>query len=360
MPILDQGYQHWNGVLTGHAWRWLAISRQGIRAQLRNRTVRYVMLSAWIPALVLGAFLVIWGLFEQKSSLLTPFLMLTQNLPEELKAGPRGYRSIFWTIAFGLFFEVQTFLAMILVLQVGPDLISQDLRTNATPLYFSRPVRRIDYFIGKLGVIASFLSMATVLPAFVAYGLGVCFSLDPGVLPDTARILAASVAFGLIIVVSAGPLMLAISSLSKNSRYVSALWLALWIVGNLASATLIETIRRPWCPLISYTGNLARVREALLGTDDAWVRVTRLFEAGRDGVRQATNLGPPFGRRPRGFPFPPPPSTFESTTDSEKKDEAPLDPLKPPWTWSAGILLSLTALSFVILSLRVRSLDRVR
>lgn len=343
MPILDQGYQHWDGTLAGHAWRWLAITRQGVRAQLRNRTARYLLLSAWIPALALSAFLIVWGLFEQKSSLITPFLVLLQNLPEELKQGPRGFRSTFWTIAFGLFFEVQMFLTMILAVQVGPDLISQDLRTNAIPLYFSRPLRRVDYFLGKLGVIAAFLASAVILPALVAYGLGVCFSLDPGVLPDTARVLLASTAFGAIVVVSAGTLMLAISSLSKNSRYVGAIWLALWIVGNLTSAVLTRTANRPWCPLISYTGNLARIRDSLLDNDAAWVRVAQVFDAGRDGVRQATGFGPRFGRNHR-----------------DGKPAPAADSTKPPWTWPAGIVVGLTALSVVILSTRVRSLDRVR
>ena len=31
MPIFDQGYQHWTGHLSGHAWRWLAITRHGVR-----------------------------------------------------------------------------------------------------------------------------------------------------------------------------------------------------------------------------------------------------------------------------------------------------------------------------------------
>ena len=37
MPIFDQGYQHWQGQLSGQAGRWLAITRQGVRAQLKNR-----------------------------------------------------------------------------------------------------------------------------------------------------------------------------------------------------------------------------------------------------------------------------------------------------------------------------------
>ena len=34
MPIFDQGYQHWNGELSGHGWRWYAIARHGVRAHL--------------------------------------------------------------------------------------------------------------------------------------------------------------------------------------------------------------------------------------------------------------------------------------------------------------------------------------
>jgi len=348
MPILDQGYQHWNGVLAGHAWRWLAVTRQGIQAQFQNRTVRYVMLATWIPALVLAAFLVVWGLFEQKSTLITPFLVLFRSLPEELKEGPRGFRTTFWTIAFGLFFEVQLFLTMIVAAQVGPDLISQDLRSNAIPLYLSRPLRRIDYFLGKLGVIASFLATAIILPVFGAYGFGICFSLDPGVLRDTERILLGAVAFGLIVVVSAGTLMLAISSLSKNSRYVGAMWLAFWILGNLTATTLNQTIHRPWCPLISYTSNLTSVRDRLLDYDNAWLRANTLFQAGKDGLRTASGFGP---RSVRNHDHP---ASKPTSLDLAK------DPLVPPWTWSAGVLLGLAVLSVVILSTRVRSLDRAR
>ena len=53
MPIFDQGYQHWSGTLTGHTWRWLAITRQGVRIGFKNRYLRLVILSAWMPAIAL-------------------------------------------------------------------------------------------------------------------------------------------------------------------------------------------------------------------------------------------------------------------------------------------------------------------
>ena len=47
---------------------------------------------------------------------------------------------------------------MLLVVLAGPNLISRDLRFNALPLYFSRPLTRLDYFLGKLGVIAALVA----------------------------------------------------------------------------------------------------------------------------------------------------------------------------------------------------------
>ena len=68
-----------------------------------------------------------------------------------------------------------------------------------------------------------------IVPSLVAYVLGLLFSLDITIVRDTFGILLASVAYGLVIAVSAGLLMLALSSLSRNSRYVALFWMGIWI-----------------------------------------------------------------------------------------------------------------------------------
>jgi ABC-2 type transport system permease protein len=369
MPIFDQGYQHWQGRLSIQVWRWVPITLQGTRVQLKNRWVRWVVLAALVPALLLSAFLALWGLFEQQSSLLTPYLMLFQGLPDALRSGPRGYRSAFWTLAFRQFFGMQLFLSMILVLLVGPDLISQDLRFNAIPLYLSRPVRRFEYFLGKMGVIAVYLSVVAIVPVLVAYALGFGFSLDPTVFRDTARLLCASLAYGLIIVVSAGLLMLALSSLSRNSRYVGAMWLGLWLIGDIASGVMVLTVRADWCPLVSYTQNLDRLRDALIGAEPAARQVMDLFNAGQEGLNRSPFSGP-LGRggvlsargaraQPANSPTGPLTSTGASAHAPRRRRLA-FAPAEYPWQWSAGVLAALAAISCVILTTRVRSLDRLR
>jgi ABC-2 type transport system permease protein len=367
MPIFDQGYQHWQGKFVGQSGRWLAITRRGVRTQLKNRGIRWVILAAWGPALLLSTFLIIWGLFEKQSSVLTPFLFFFQNLPEELKSGPKGYRSALWTLAFRQFFDIQLFFSMIVVLLVGPDLISQDLRFNAIPLYLSRPVRRFEYFLGKLGVIAVYLAIVTIVPALVALACGFGFSLDPSVIKDGARILFASLAYGAVVVVSAGTMMLAFSALSRNSRFVGAMWLGLWLIGDLGSSVLSRVVRADWCPLVSYTTNLERVRDALFDAETSYTQITNLFQVGR---QQVTGRGMPgplgglLGRR-GGRPRPPGPgdSSAESRGRRQRDRDRPLSSLAPltfPWTWSAGVLGALGLLSLGILTTQVRSLDRLR
>ncbi len=356
MPIFDQGYQHWRGAVSGHAWRWLAVTRQGVRQQMRRRRTKWLIATAFVPALMLAAVLVFWGLLEQQSRLLEPLMFLVRGLPDEVRMGPKAYRSAVWTLAFNQFFLVETFFTMLLVLAVGPDLVSQDLRFNAMPLYFSRPIRRVDYFLGKLGVIGCFIAAASVAPAVVAYALGFAFSLDVSVFRDTWRLLAGSIVFGLVIVVSAGSLMLAISSLSRNSRLVGAVWIGLWVVGNMTAEVLENSVRRDWCPLVSYATNLHRLHEEALDTASARQKFLALWAAGRDTGQEALRASLPFGRgRGRRRPLPPPPS----------EDEAPLllrtpENLRHPWTWSAGVLGGLFVLSAWTLSTRIKSMDRLR
>lgn len=372
MPIFDQGYQHWQGKLSGHAWRWWTITWHGVRAQLKHRWTRLIILFAWFPALILAVVLVLWGLLEQKSELVMPILRLMQ-LPDELMQGPRAFRVAVWTLSYHFFFEVETYFCMILVLMVGPNLISQDLRFNAIPLYFSRPLRRFDYFLGKLGVIGFFLAMVAIAPALLAYVLGVGFSLDVGIIKDTFRLLLGGVAYGMVIVVTAGSLMLALSSLSRNTRYVSALWIGIWFVSGAVSTVVygsrlhqVDTAHRPimmqnrminrgrrpfdpeefrriqeemervqeerlqvqlsdWSPMLSFVGNVKRLGSVLMDTPSAWRKFGNLADP-RNRTRILSQvMGPQY-----------------------------------PWYWSGGILAGLMGISLWILSSRVKSLDRLK
>lgn len=347
MPIFDQGYQHWEGKLSGHAWRWYAIAHRGVRTQLKNRWTRMVLLFAWLPALVLGVFLACWGLLEQKTDEWRGFFAF---LPAPVLLNPKDFRAEVWSLAFFFFLSAETFAAMILVLIVGPNLISQDLRFNAIPLYLSRPLTRLDYFAGKLGTIAAFLAAVIILPSVLTYALGVAFSLSFRVVADTYHIVPACVAYGAIVVGVTGLFMLAISSLSKNSRYVAATWIGLWLVGGFAAGVLGDknTLDFSWGPIVSLSSNLQRMREVLLRTGPAYEKIQKASEEMLSNLDRPRIGGFLFGRRqPR-----------------RQRVETPagVNPFAQsyPWQWSAYVLSGLVVLSTCILTTRVKSLDRLR
>jgi hypothetical protein len=245
MPIFDQGYQHWKGPLSVRAWRWLTIARHGVRVQRSNRIVRFFLLIAWLPALGLIGALVLWGLLERQSETV---LAMFSWLPQEVLLDPHLYRTTVWTLAYSFFFKVELFFIMLLVAIAGPGLISQDLRFNALPLYLARPLTRLDYFLGKLGVIGALVASLAVGPAVFAYVVGLAFCLDLSVIKDTYPILLASVAYGLVISLSAGTLILALSSLTRRSLYVGITWAGFWIISGMVGGILTgihgDSVRR--------------------------------------------------------------------------------------------------------------------
>lgn len=360
MPIFDQGYQHWTGTLSGHAWRWLPISRRGVRASSSGRLLRFVLFIAWLPALLLATVLCIWGLLERGSDLIAIYAPQIEAILRGLGfrdpavlTNPRQYRVEFWTLCYSFFMWAELRFSMILILLVGPNLISQDLRYNALPLYFSRPLRRMDYFLGKLGVIMAFLVMVIIVPSLVAYVLGLLFSLDITIVRDTLGLILSVLAYGLVIAISAGTLMLALSCLSRNSRYIALFWLVIWLVSSAVAGILtsvdqhqsrhqaraegvstsseeyLAKLQRAgqadWRPLVSYTSNLARVGRQLLGTDAAWIRLSEAQPSGQQSRFLLRRLGP-----------------------------------QHPWYWSAAVLAALFGLSVGILHFSIKSLDRLK
>ncbi len=167
--------------------------------------------------------------------------------------------------------------------------------------------------------------------------------------------------------------MLAISSVSRNSRLVGAIWVGLWIVSNITAGILTEAVGRDWCPLVSYTANLDRMREELLDVGPARKKFLDLWESTRRAGQAAARSAFPFGGgRNRRFaaPPPPPPPPPDASAGSARRRRRRNDPtpvllrtpehVKHPWTWSAGVLGGLFVLSALTLTTRVKSLDQLK
>jgi len=74
---------------------------------------------------------------------------------------------------------------LFLVGAITPSLISRDIRSRAFLLYFSRPISKTEYILGKFFIPATFVSLVTALPAIGLYAFGVLMSPDLSVVAST-------------------------------------------------------------------------------------------------------------------------------------------------------------------------------
>ena len=127
---------------------------------------------------------------------------------------------------------------------IAPPLISQDIRSRAFLLYFSRPLGRAEYILGKLATIWAYLCMITLAPALFLYLLGILLSPEVGVIAATWDLPLRIVVATAILSIPTASLALCISSLTQESRYAAFAWFAIWILGWVTFGVLstVETI----------------------------------------------------------------------------------------------------------------------
>ncbi len=242
MAVHNLGYRPWSGRRAPHWTRWAVITLTGVRRAWQSRWLRRMLFLAWLPAVWFGVGFFLWEqslLYPEWRRELTPFIrsMPPNAAVEVLLEGfeqedPGKARHAVWAWLLQSFFRYPQGVIMVLVVGlIAPALISQDVRSRAFLLYFSRPLTRGEYVLGKAGTIWVYLLIISTLPALCLYGLGVLLSPHLNVVESTwdlpLRILAASA----VLMIPTAALALCFSSLTQESRYAGFAWFALWILG---------------------------------------------------------------------------------------------------------------------------------
>ncbi len=258
MAVHNLGYRPWSGTPASPWTRWCVITATGVRRSWQSRWLRRMLLFSWLPAVWFGAGFFLWEqslLRPEWRENLMPFLRrmppspaLTAVLEGYAESDPGLARHAVWAWLLQSFFRYPQGVIMVLVVGlVAPALISQDVRSRAFLLYFSRPLTRWEYLLGKAGTIWAYLLLISTIPALCLYGLGVLLSPHLNVIEATwdlpLRILCASAA----LMIPTASLALCFSSLTQETRYAGFGWFALWILGwfTYGVLTSAEAIGQP-------------------------------------------------------------------------------------------------------------------
>jgi ABC-2 type transport system permease protein len=239
MPIHDQGYQRYAGsrARTGAAWQ--VIARAGIRSVLAERKFLALLLLSWVPFLVRAVQVYIAANFQQASFL-----------------APKGD-------TFREFLETQGIFVFFITIYVGAGLIAADRRANALQLYLAKPLSRWEYVAGKLAVLFVFLVFVTFVPAVMLLLVQIGFAGSLTFVRQNLYLVPAITLYSLVQVLLASSTMLALSSLSKSSRFVGVMYAGLIFF----TAALFNAVRgitgQTWLAWLSPTDVLEQLGDVI-------------------------------------------------------------------------------------------------
>ena len=201
MPIHDQSYRRYGGgkATPGHAWQVIAVA--GIKTMLRKRTFLGVLLFAWGNFIARAIQIYVTANYSQIAS---AFGVTAQTFRD--------------------FLGQQDFFVFIVTIYVGAGLIANDRRANALQIYLSKPLMRTEYIAGKAAVLFTFLLLVTWVPAMLLLLLQVAFQGSFAFVRTNLFLFPAITVAAFLQSLLATFTMLALSSLSKSSRYVGILY----------------------------------------------------------------------------------------------------------------------------------------
>jgi ABC-2 type transport system permease protein len=204
MPIHDQGYRRYGGTRAAVGRGWAVITRNGVRALFSKRAFVGLLLLAWSPFIVRAVQIYVASNFVQAASVL-------------------GVKAE----TFREFLEQQNPFVFFVTIYVGAGLIANDRRANALQVYLSKPLTRAEYVAGKLAILFLFLTGVTFLPAIMLLFVQIMFAGSFTFVRENLFLLPAITLFSLIQVLLASMTMLALSSMSKSSRFVGIMYAGL-------------------------------------------------------------------------------------------------------------------------------------
>lgn len=330
MPINNVGYRAWVGETRGALSRCLTIATTGVRISFKNQWIRRLLFFSWLPVIYIGTGLFIFEKFmddqlrkslqmlegpahieakqlDELKGLLkqvqhdsrqheAPQIIVPGELREFLRAFPRSdvvVKSIMsgdtgaarhsaWCWLLMVFFRYFQGLAMLVMIGlIVPPLISRDLRSRAYLMYFSRPIGRIEYLLGKVAIPATFLAMISLIPATAIYAFGVMLSPGFSVVLDTWDIPVRALVASAVLIIPTSLLALMFSALTYESRFAAFAWFAAWGLGEgayraitlaqfdphrLPTGEVASSSHMDWS-FLSMFGSVGRVQEWVFGME---------------------------------------------------------------------------------------------
>ncbi|MGH9312049.1 MAG: ABC transporter permease subunit [Vicinamibacterales bacterium] len=239
MPIHDQSYRRYAGSKEAPGRAWAVIAWAGIKTMIGRRMFLGLLFVAWIPFIYYAVRIYLAANFPQFQA-----IALTRE----------DFRG---------FLDSQGVFIFFVTIWAGAGLIANDRRANALQIYLSKPLMRAEYIAGKFTVLAAFLLLMTWIPGVLLLVLQILFAGSFAFARQNVFLFPAITVASFLQVIVASFAMLALSSLSKSSRYVGILYAGTMFFSEAVFAALRLILGGTAASWISFPANLAQVIDVI-------------------------------------------------------------------------------------------------
>lgn len=246
--IREGGYRHWEGTYTGHGFRWWTITLATLRSTVYTKGRLFMLLLltalAWIFPFFFGVFYFFGVVTEGARG--DPDTLLRNNLYQLL---------VSW----------QWMWAVVFSAVIGSRLVSNDLRSEAFYIYLAKPLRRLDYFLGKVLACVAWTTLVTLGPALWVFFAANGASNKLVKLSESSEIFWELLGVQVLLLFVCASVAVAMSSLTKRWALALIAWLGLAFI---------------MLPIVEFTSRATRDPEWLYLSPihNIWTVAQELFE----------------------------------------------------------------------------------
>lgn len=233
-------YRNFRGSLGSWLPRFWPVFLGGVRVGTKRRVALVLLYAVPVIATVIYSFVVY-----------TKYAAEAAMMPEALGGGSaladllaqRALKRLAVRNQIAAFNSTIQFFALVTAAWYGAGLFVDDRRVGAHLLYFSRPLTRLDYFLGKFATAFFFSACAVMLPGLVICVVATFASPDWTFLTEEYDVILATLAYSTIWVSFTTIVALCASSLASRKIFAMLGYFAFFFV-TFALAGVLQGVQR--------------------------------------------------------------------------------------------------------------------